>query len=126
MATSAYINANGTFNLRAIMSAAWASARQAIQPPRPMRGYTPRPRPTLRAAFKAALRRIWDLARGHKASQEHFAAAVAADKSMSPMECRTIALREARVSALMIDSTRRMVAELSAIDARAAELGVSL
>lgn len=125
MAASSYLNDDLSFNLKAIMEAAWASARQAIQPRRPMKGYTPKASPSLRQAFKDALRRIWDLAKGHKASREHFIAAMAADRTMLPAERQAASLREARVCALMSDSTRRMVAELSAINARAASLGLS-
>ncbi len=64
-----FLTLSGAFDRSAIMSAAWASARAMIIPPRPIRGFKPTPRPTLRAAFKQALRRIWDLARGHRACE---------------------------------------------------------
>ena len=119
----------GSYDLSAIMRRAWASARAALVPPRPIRGFTPAPRPTLREAFKEALRRAWDLARGQRACAEHHAAAEGetARRAVLPaVEREVLALREARAIAPMTDSTRRMVADLVAIDARALALGVRL
>ena len=119
----------GRFDRSAIMRQAWAAARAALVPPRPIRGFTPAPRPTLREAFKEALRRAWDLARGQRACAEHRAAAEAetARRAIMPaVEREILALRDARAIAPMTDSTRRMVADLVAIDARAAALGVTL
>ena len=122
MATASYINSDCTFNRSAIMSAAWASARAMIVPPRPIRGFKPMPRPTLRAAFKQALRRIWDLARGELACARH---RVEMDALSAP-ERIVVALRQDFLCASMIDSLPAMIAEQVAVQARAAALGVSL
>ena len=119
----------GSYDLSAIMRQAWAAARAALVPPRPIRGFTPAPRPTLREAFKEALRRAWDLARGQRACIEHHAVATAETTRRSTLpavEREVLNLRDARAIAPMTDSTRRMVADLVAIDARAAALGVPL
>ena len=119
----------GRFDRSAIMRQAWAAARAALVPPRPIRGFTPAPRPTLREAFKEALRRAWDLARGQRACLRHHVAAAAEDARRSALpavEREILALRDARAIAPMTDSTRRMVADLVAINARAAALGVVL
>jgi hypothetical protein len=119
----------GRFDRSAIMRQAWAAARAALMPPRPIRGFTPAPRPTLREAFKEALRRAWDLARGQRACAEHHAAAEAetARRSALPaVERDALNLRDAHTVAPMTDSTRRMVADLVAIEARAAALGIRL
>ena len=127
--TTRLLTPAGRFDRSAIMRQAWAAARAALVPPRPIRGFTPAPRPTLREAFKEALRRAWDLARGQRACAEHHVATEAetARRSALPaVEREVLALRDARALAPMTDSTRRMVADLVAIDARAAALGVSL
>ena len=119
----------GSYDLSAIMRQAWAAARAALVPPRPIRGFTPAPRPTLREAFKEALRRAWDLARGQRACIEHHAVATAETTRRSTLpaaEREVLNLRDARAIAPMTDSTRRMVADLVAIDAHAAALGVRL
>ena len=119
----------GRYDRSAIMCQAWAAARAALVPPRPIRGFIPAPRPTLREAFKEALRRAWDLARGQRACLQHHAATVAetARRAVLPsVEREVLNLRDARAIAPMTDSSRRMVADLVAIDARAAALGVSL
>ena len=67
----------GRFDRSAIMRQAWAAARAALVPPRPIRGFTPAPRPTLREAFADALRRAWDLARGQRACIDYRAVAEA-------------------------------------------------
>ena len=123
------LSPSARFDRSAITSAAWAFARAAVTPGRPIRGYTPPPPPTLRQAFAAGMRRAWDLARGERANAEHRAAMVAEDArraTLSSVEREVLALRDARALATMIDSTRRMVAELAAIDARAAALGIRL
>ena len=119
----------GSYDLSAIMRQAWAAARAALVPPRPIRGFTPALRPTLREAFKEALRRAWDLARGQRACIEHHAVATAETtrrSSLPAIEREVLNLRDARAIAPMLDSDRALVAELVAIDARAAALGVSL
>ncbi len=120
---------DGRYDRSAIMSAAWAMAQAALVPARPIRSYTPPPLPTLREAFADGLRRAWDLARGHRACIEHHAAAVAETTrrgTLPAVEREILALRDAHAIAPMIDSTRRMVADLVAIEARAAALGVRL
>ena len=75
------------------------------------------------------MRRAWDLARGQRACHRHriAAAAEAARRSALPaIEREVLNLRDARAIAPMLDSTRRMVAELCGINARALALGVAL
>lgn len=119
----------GRFDRSAIMRQAWAFARAALVPPRPIRGFTPAPRPTLREAFADGLRRAWDLARGQRACAEHRAATEAEmvrRSDLPAVEREILGLRDARALAPMLDSDRAMVAELAAISARAAALGVRL
>ena len=129
MATVSYLNSDLTFNRAAIMSAAWASARVAVarnQAAKRDKWWMPL---TLRQAFADALRRVWDLAKGHRASIAHFAAAKAEDSRRSALpvtEREALNLRDARAIAPMTDSTRRMVADIVAIDVRAASLGLRL
>ena len=123
------LTCDGRYDRSAITSAAWAFARAALILPRPIRGYTPPPLPTLRQAFAAGMRRTWDLARGQRACHQHHVAtmAEAARRSAMPAVQREVLnLRDARAIAPMTDSTRRMVADLVAIDARALALGVQL
>jgi hypothetical protein len=75
------------------------------------------------------MRRAWDLARGQRACLRHRLAATAetARRSSLPViEREVMDLRDARAIAPMTDSTRAMVADLVAIDARALALGVRL
>ena len=123
------LTCDGRYDRSAITSAAWAMARAALVPARPIRGYTPPPLPTLRQAFAAGMRRAWDLARGQRACIEHHAVATAETTRRSTLpavEREVLNLRDAHAIAPMTDSTRRMVADLVAIDARAATLGVRL
>ena len=123
------LTCDGRYDRSAITSTAWAFARAALVPARPIRGYVPPPLPTLRQALAAGMRRTWDLARGQRACHQHHAVAMAeaARRSALPaIEREVLGLRAARAIALMTDSTRRMVADLVAIDARAAALGVVL
>ena len=123
------LTTDGRYDRSAITSAAWAMARAALIPPRPIRGYAPPPLPTLRQAFAAGMRRAWDFARGQRACIQHHTATVAetARRSALPVvEREVLNLRDARAIAPMLDSTRRMVADLVAIDARAMALGVRL
>ena len=124
-----FLIASGTFDRSAIMRAAWAMARAAVAPGRSIRGYTSPPLPALRDAFADGLRRAWDLARGQRAGAEHLAMMVLEDArraALSAHEAAHAQLLEARTAALMIDSDRRMVAELAAIDAQAAALRIRL
>ncbi len=128
-ASSRFLDPTGRFDRPAIMRAAWAMARAAVAPGRPIRGYTPPPPPSMRDAFAAGLRRAWDLARGQRACAEHRAMMVVEDarRATAPADVLAVEdLLEARTAALMIDSTRRMLAELAAIDAQAAALGIRL
>ena len=123
------LTCDGHYDRSAITSTAWAMARAALVRPRPIRGYTPPPLPTLRQAFADGMRRAWDLARGQRACHRHRLAVVAEDARRSALpavEREVLGLRDAHAIAPMTDSTRRMVADLVAIDARAATLGVSL
>ena len=123
------LTCDGRYDRSAITSTAWAMARAALVPARPIRGYTPLPLPTLRQAFAAGMRRAWDLARGQRACFRHHLAATAEDARRSALpvvEREILALRDARAIAPMLDSDRAMVAELSAINARSVALGVSL
>ena len=123
------LTSDSRYDRSAIMSAAWAFARAALASSRPVRGYTPPPPPTLRQVFAAGLRRAWDLARGHRACAEHHAAVEAETvrrATLPAIERDVLALRDARAIAPMLDSTRVMVAELAAINAHAATLGVTL
>ena len=127
--TNRLLSPAGRYDRSAIMRQAWAAARAALVPPRPIRGFTPAPRPTLREAFKEALRRAWDLARGQRACFHHHLATAAEDARRSALpavEREVLALRDARAIAPMTDSTRAMVVDLVAIDARALALGVRL
>ena len=117
------------FDRSAIMCQAWAFARAALVPPRPFRGFTPAPRPTLRETFADALRRTWDLARGQRACLEHRAVAEAEGgcrSALPDVERQVLALRDAYAIAPMTNSIRSMMVDLVAIEARAAALGVSL
>ena len=128
-ATRPLLTCDGRYDRSAITSAAWAMARAALVPARPIRGYTPPPLPTLRQAFAAGMRRAWDLARGQRACHQHYVAAMAeaARRAVLPaVEREVLNLRDARAIAPMTDSTRRMVADLVAIDARALAIGVRL
>ena len=123
------LTAAGSYDPSAITSTAWAFARAALVPPRPIRGYTPPPLPTLRQAFADGMRRAWDLARGQRACFRHHLAAAAEDARRSALpavEREVLNLRDARAIAPMLDSDRALVAELVAIDARALALGVRL
>ena len=123
------LTCDGRYDRSAITSAAWAMARAALVPARPIRGYVPPPLPILRQAFAAGMRRAWDLARGQRGCFRHHLAAVAEDARRSALpavEREVLALRDARAISPMTDSTRRMVADIVAIDARALALGVRL
>ena len=122
------LNSDHRFDCAAIMRTAWASARQAVTrneaAPRD-RWWTPL---TLREAFADALRRHWDLARGHRACELHRVAQAAEAKrraTLSAAERCLVELREARMLATHIDATREMIATLSAIDAQLANLQVA-
>ena len=72
-----------------------------------------------KVALRDALRSAWSTAQTQRWCHERDAAAAVLPAVHS-------AILAERTSALMIDSTRRMVVELSAIDARAAAMGLRL
>ncbi len=83
---------------------------------------------TLRDAFASALRRQWDLARGHRACELHRIEQAAEAKriaSLPVIERRLIELTEARMLAVHIDSTTAMLRTVAAIDAQLASLQVA-
>ena len=115
-------------NRSAILRAAWASARHAVacnEADRRDKWWMPL---TLREAFADALRRQWDLARGHRACELHRIAQAAEAKRVADLpvvERRLVELTEARMLAVHIDSTTEMLRTLSAIDAQLAGLQVA-
>ena len=125
---SSLLTPDHAFDRGAIMRTAWASARHAVtrnEAARWDRWWLPL---TLREAFADALRRQWDLARGHRACELHRIeqAAEARRRALLPAAERCIAdLREARMLAVHIDATREMIATVAAIDAQLASLQVA-
>ena len=120
---------NHHFDRSAILTAAWASARHAVthnEAARRDKWWSPL---GLREAFRDALRRQWDLAKGHRACKLHrIAQAAEAQRraALPAIERRVADLTEARMFAVHIDSTTEMLRTLSAIDARLADMQVSL
>ena len=108
------ILADGRFDGRAIMTLAHQLAHDDIADAA-ARGRTRR----YKVAFKAALSSAWETARAHRWCFER-------DAAMAALPAAHSAILAERTTALMIDSDRRMVAELSAIDARAAAMGFRL
>ncbi len=53
-----FLTSSGAYDRSAMTRAAWAMARAAIAPPRPIRGYISS-RPTLRQAYAGGMRRAW-------------------------------------------------------------------
>jgi hypothetical protein len=88
---SSLLTPAGSYDLSAIVRRAWAFAHAAVVPTRPIRGFTPAPRPTLREAFKEALRRAWNLARGQRACIEHHA--VPRPRPPAGPPCRPLSVR---------------------------------
>ena len=109
------------------MRAAWVSARHAVvrnEAIRRDRWWMPL---SLREAFADALRRQWDLARGHRACELHRIAQAAEAKRVAALpvvERRVAELSEARMLAEHIDSTAEMLRTVAAIDAHLAGLQV--
>lgn len=126
--SSSLLTTDNHFDRAAIMRTAWACARHAVtrnEAARRDRWWMPL---TLREAFAAALRRQWDLARGHRACELHRIAQAAEAKrrvTLPAAERRVVELTEARMLAVHIDSTREMLATVSAIDAQLASLQVA-
>ena len=109
------ILADGRFDRRAIMRAAHAEAREK-QASAIARGVAPWP---YALRLKHALHHVWGDARVHA----HCAREDARLAAMSP---EVASLIRERALALHIDSLLAMTAELAAIDARAAAVGVRL
>ena len=126
--SSTLLTPDHAFDRGAIMRTAWACARQAVvrnEAARRNKWWLPL---TLREAFADALRRQWDLARGHRACELHRIAQAAEAKrrvTLSAAERCLIDLREARMLAEHIDATREMIATVAAIDAQIASLQVA-
>ena len=72
-----------------------------------------------KVALRDALRSAWSTAQTQRWCHER-------DAKLAALPTSHAAILTERTSALMIDSTRRMVVELSAIDARAAVMGLRL
>ena len=126
--SSSLLAPDHSFDRGAIMRTAWASARHAVvrnEAARRDRWWAPL---SLREAFADALRRQWDLARGHRACELHRLAQAAEAKrrvTLPAVERRVVELTEARMLAVHIDSTTEMLRTLSAIDAQLASLQVA-
>ena len=115
-ASPRFLDPAGRFDRSAIMLAVHAEARRqveraaAIGCTKPLR---------YAVAFRDASANVWASARVHR---ECFLR----DAALAALPAAHASLLQARTAALMIDSTRRMVAELAAIDAQAAALGILL
>ena len=109
-----FITAAGRFDLEALMQFAHAEARANVARAA-VRGVVRR----YAAALKVSMADAWDTARAQRDCARR-------DIAMAALPAAHSAILAERTSALMIDSTRRMVVELSAIDARALALGVRL
>ena len=126
--SSSLLTPDHHFDRAAIMRTVWASARHAVvrnEAARRDRWWMPL---SLREAFADALRRQWDLAKGHRACELHRIAqtAEAQRRASLPATERSVAdLTEARMFAVHIDSTTEMLRTLSAIDAQLAVLQVA-
>ena len=72
-----------------------------------------------KVALRDALQSAWSTAQTQRWCHKR-------DAELAPIPAAHAAILVERTAALMIDSTRRMMVELSAIDARAAALGVRL
>ena len=116
------------FDRAAIMKSAWINARGHVA----RNEAAPRDKwwmpLSLCEAFASALRRQWDLARGHRACELHrIAQAAEAQRrvTLSAAERCIVELREARMLVTHIDATREMFATVAAIDAQLAALQVA-
>ncbi len=108
------ITAAGRFDLEAIMRFAHAEARANVARAA-ARGVVRR----YVAALKIAMADAWETARAQRYCFQR-------DAAMAALPASHAAILAERTAALMIDSDRRMVAELAAIDARAAAMGLRL
>ena len=109
-----FITAAGRFNLEALMQFAHAEARANVARAA-VRGAIRR----YAAALKVSMADAWTTAHAQRDCAHR-------DAAMAALPASHAAILAERTSALMIDSTRRMVVELSAIDARAAAMGLRL
>ncbi len=108
------LTADGRYDGRAIMALAHELARDDVADAA-RQGWA---RP-YKIALRDALRSAWITAQSQRFCFQRDASAAALPASHA-------AILAERTAALMIDSDRRMVAELSAIDARAAAMGIRL
>ncbi len=105
---------DGSYNGRAIMALAHAEARANVARAA-ARGVVRR----YKAALKCALTDVWSSAQSQRWCHRR-------DAALAALPASHAAILAERTAALMIDSDRRMVAELAAIDARAAAMGLRL
>ena len=105
---------NGLYDACAIMRTAHSIAREDVADAG-RQGWN---RP-YKIALRDALQSAWSTAQSQRWCFQRDAAAAALPASH-------VAILAERTSALMIDSTRRMVAEIAAIDSRAAAMGIRL
>jgi len=116
MAASPYLNPGLAFNRSAIMAAVHGECRRIIARAveigcaKPVR---------YAVAFRDASATIWAAARIHRECAIR-------DAKHAALPIEHVRLINARTTTLMIDSTQRMLAELAAIDAQAAAMGVRL
>lgn len=108
------LTAAGRYDARAVMRLAHDLARDDVADAA-RRGRVRR----YKVALRDALRSAWSTAQTQRWCVQRDAATAALPAAHS-------AILAERTAALMIDSTRRMVVELSAIDTRAAVLGMRL
>ncbi len=108
------LTAAGRFDREATMRLAHSIARDDVTDAA-QQGWTCR----YKIALRDALVDVWITARTQRDC-------AARDAAMAALPASHAAILVERTAALMIDSDRRMVAELSAIDARAAAMGLRL
>ncbi|WP_237479422.1 hypothetical protein [Lichenibacterium dinghuense] len=108
------LTAAGRYDTSAIMDLAHSLARDEVADAA-RRGRVRR----YKIALKAALSSAWETARAQRWCHER-------DRAAAALPASHAAILAERTAALMIDSSRRMVAEVAAIDARAAALGMRL
>ena len=108
------LTADGRYDGRPIMALAHELARSDVADAT-RQGWA---RP-YKIALRDALASVWITARTQRDC-------AARDAALAALPAPHAAILAERTAALMIDSTRRMVVELAAIDARAAAMGVRL
>ena len=108
------LTAAGRYNARAIMDLAHSIARDDLAGAA-QQGWS---RP-YKIALRDALQSAWSTAQSQRWCFQR-------DAAVAVLPASHAAILAERTTALMIDSTRRMVVELAAIDARAAAIGVRL